>query len=277
MSQVIFEVGGVSYSYPGGKPVLEDVAFTVNQGESVAILGANASGKSTLLHLLDGLYFPQEGQVRAFTTALTEDSVETLPFSRQFRQNVGFLFQNSDAQLFCSTVEEELAFGPLQLRLPVAEVEKRVEDVIKMFKMEHLRDRSPQTLSGGEKKRVALATIITCGPKVILLDEPSAGLDPRTQQWLTEFLGVLHKSGVTLIMSSHDLSFVAEISERALILSENHKLVYDGAVGEALADLDLLLSVNLIHAHTHKHNDRIHEHPHLHEAWHEHNHGDRLG
>ncbi len=277
MSEVVFEVGGIAYSYPGGKPVLEDIGFTINRGESVAVLGANATGKSTLLHLLDGLYFAQKGQVKAFATALTEDSVETPPFSRQFRQKVGFLFQNSDAQLFCNTVEEELAFGPLQLRLPVAEVENRVDDVVRLFEIEHLRDRSPQTLSGGEKKRVALASIIACGPRVILLDEPSAGLDPRTQQWLTEFLGMLHESGVTLITSSHDLSFVAEISERALILSEDHKLVYDGAVREALADLDLLLSVNLIHAHVHKHNGRVHEHPHLHEAGHEHNHGDRLG
>lgn len=277
MSEVVFEVGGIAYSYPGGKPVLEDIGFTINRGESVAVLGANATGKSTLLHLLDGLYFAQKGQVKAFATALTEDSVETPPFSRQFRQKVGFLFQNSDAQLFCSTVDEELAFGPLQLRLPTVEVENRVDDVVRMFEIEHLRDRSPQTLSGGEKKRVALASIIACGPRVILLDEPSAGLDPRTQQWLTEFLGVLHESGVTLITSSHDLSFVAEISERALILSEDHRLVYDGAVREALADLDLLLSVNLIHAHVHKHNGRVHEHPHLHEAGHEHNHGDRLG
>jgi len=277
LSEVVFEVGGIAYSYPGGKPVLEDIGFTINRGESVAVLGANATGKSTLLHLLDGLYFAQKGQVKAFATALTEDSVETPPFSRQFRQKVGFLFQNSDAQLFCSTVDEELAFGPLQLRLPTVEVENRVDDVVRMFEIEHLRDRSPQTLSGGEKKRVALASIIACGPRVILLDEPSAGLDPRTQQWLTEFLGVLHESGVTLITSSHDLSFVAEISERALILSEDHRLVYDGAVREALADLDLLLSVNLIHAHVHKHNGHVHEHPHLHEAGHEHNHGDRLG
>ena len=272
MSNTVFEVRDIVYAYPGGKPAVEGVGFRVSEGESIAILGANASGKSTLMHLLDGLYFPSKGSIRAFGTALTEDSVETLPFSRRFRQSVGFLFQNSDAQLFCATIEEELAFGPLQLRLPEDQVERRVSDVLSMFGIEHLRNRSPQTLSGGEKKKVALAAIITCGPRVILLDEPSAGLDPRTQQWLTEFLVELNGSGVTLVTSSHDLSFVAEIAQRALILSEDHRLLKDGPVKEILNDLDLLLSANLIHAHAHRHDGKTHEHPHLHEAWHEHSH-----
>jgi len=252
--------------------VLRQVSFSLQAGECVALLGANASGKSTLLHLLDGLYFATQGSIAAFGRELTEESIETPPFSREFRQQVGFLFQNSDAQLFCATVEEELAFGPLQLRLPAGEVETRVRDTLRLFGLEHLRERSPQTLSGGEKRKVALASIITCGPSVILADEPSAGLDPRTQQWLTEFVVLLKRSGVTLITTGHDLSFVAETADRALILSEDHRLVYDGPVREALSDLDLLLSVNLIHAHAHRHDGTVHAHPHLHEAWHNHEH-----
>ncbi len=273
MPEHIFEVEGICYSYSGGSPVLRDIGFSIQAGECVAILGANASGKSTLLHLLDGLYFPTLGRISAFGGALTEESVETLPFSRKFRQQVGFLFQNSDAQLFCTTVEEELAFGPLQLRLRAEEVERRVDDTLRLFEIEHLRARSPQTLSGGEKKKVALAGIITCGPRVVLADEPSSGLDPRTQQWLTEFLARLRASGVTLIIASHDLSFVAEIADRTLILSEDHRLVHDGPARDALSDLDLLLSVNLIHAHAHLHDGAVHAHPHLHEAWHDHEHG----
>lgn len=260
MRELVYELHDVEFNYQGCKPVIDGVSFAISQGESVAILGANACGKSTLMHVLDGLYFAQSGQVKSYGTLLTEESVETAPFSRQFRQKVGFLFQNSDAVLFNSTVEEELCFGPLQLRLPAEQIVQRVEDVIKMFGIEHLRDRSPQTLSGGEKKKVALAAIITCGCRVILLDEPSASLDPRMQQWLSEFLNVLHDSGITLIMSSHDLHFVSEVSDRALILSEEHKLVYDGPIAEALADLDMLRSVNLIHAHTHKTDGRSHEH-----------------
>jgi len=273
LGKAIFRVTDVDYWYPGGKPVLNSIGFEVQEGERIAVLGANASGKSTLLHLLDGLYFACTGKTAAFGTVLTEDSVETPPFSREFRQRVGFLFQNSESQLFCSTVEEELAFGPLQLRLSAEEVERRVDDTLRLFGIEHLRARSPQALSGGEKRKVALASLITCGPRVILLDEPSAGLDPRTQQWLVEFLDLLHRSGITLVTASHDLSFVAETVDRTLILSEDHRLVYDGPMMDALRDLDLLLSVNLIHAHAHRHDEKLHMHPHLHEMWHEHEHG----
>jgi len=272
LNEPIYEVNEVDYWYPGSLPGLRDISFSVRAGERVAVLGANASGKSTLLHLLDGLYFPSRGDVTAFGTKLTQESVETPPFSRQFRRRVGFLFQNSDAQLFCASVEEELAFGPLQLRLPPEEINMRVEDTLRLFGIEHIRGRSPQTLSGGEKKKVALASLIACGPSVILLDEASADLDPRTQQWLVEFLDLLHRSRITLISASHDLSFVAETTDRALILSEDHRLVYDGPVRDAFADLDLLLSVNLIHAHPHSHKDVVHVHPHLHEAWHNHRH-----
>jgi len=270
---LIFEVKDIDYSYPGGQEVLSGISFSISAGERVALLGANASGKSTLLHLLNGLYFPHNGSVTAFGTTLTEDSVETQPFAGHFRQQVGFLFQHSDAQLFCTTVEEELAFGPLQMRIEPAKIEERVADTLKLFDIEHLRHRSPQTLSGGEKKKVALASLITCGPSVILLDEPSTGLDPRSQQWLIEFLNTLSEAGVTLITASHDLPLVAEVADRALILSEDHKLICDRPVTEALTDLDLLLSANLIHAHAHKHGDAVHKHPHLHEIWHEHGHG----
>ena len=270
--KLIFEIKDVDYSYPGGRQVLDKVSFNVSAGERVALLGANASGKSTLLHLLNGLYFPDSGSVTAFGTVLTEETVETPPFSRRFRQQVGFLFQNPDAQLFSTTVEDELAFGPLQLRLNSADVEQRVSDTLSLFRIRHLRHRSPQTLSGGEKKKVALASLIACGPSVILLDEPSAGLDPRSQQWLMEFLNALGESGVTLIIAGHDLAFLAEVADRALILSEDHSLLCDVPIADALSDLDLLLAANLIHEHVHRHKDRIHEHPHLHYIWHDHDH-----
>jgi cobalt/nickel transport system ATP-binding protein len=272
MVEPIFQARNIHYSYPGGAKALSGLSFSIAANESIAILGANACGKSTLLNLLNGLYFADQGEIVAFGKTLTEDNVETPPFSRQFRQQVGFLFQNSDAQLFNATVEEELAFGPLQLRLPPEMVEKRVTDALNLLGIENLRNRPPQKLSGGEKKKVALASILTCGPRVILMDEPGAGLDPRTLQWLTEFMDVLRGSGVTLVTASHDLSFVAETAQRALVLSEDHKLVYDGNTREALSNLDLLLSVNLIHAHAHRHGDGEHVHPHLHEVWHEHHH-----
>ena len=268
----IFELKNVDYSYTDGLPVLSKITFNVSAGERIALLGTNASGKSTLLHLLNGLYFPDSGSVTAFGMTLSEEAVETPPFSRHFRQMVGFLFQDSDAQLFCTSVEEELAFGPLQLRLSRNDINARVNDTLGMFGIEHLRNRSPQTLSGGEKKKVALASLITCSPNVILLDEPSTGLDPKSQQWLMELLNALSESGVTLITASHDLSFVAEVADRALILSEDHRLICDRPLRDALYDLDLLLSANLIHAHAHCHGGKLHSHPHLHAALHNHQH-----
>jgi cobalt/nickel transport system ATP-binding protein len=272
MGTPVFELSQVTYAYPGGRPVLRDISFTIHAGESVAVLGANASGKSTLLHLLDGLYFPGAGDVLALGRKLTEDNVETPPFSHEFRRQVGFLFQNSDAQLFSATVEDELAFGPLQLQIPATEVETRVRDVLRLLEIEPLRERSPQTLSGGEKKKVALASILTSGPQVILADEPSAGLDPRSLQSLVELLAMLRGSGITLITATHDLSIVPDIAERVIVLSEDHQIAADGPVATVLADLDLLLRVNLIHEHAHAHGNLTHVHPHPHVAFHDHEH-----
>jgi len=248
MRDLIFEVAHVFFTYPGGSVALCDVSFSVRAGERIAILGANGSGKSTLLHLLDGLHFADCGSVRAFGVTLSEESLETPPFSREFRRNVSFLFQNSDAQLFCARVDEELAFGPLQLRLSDADVERRVTDVLALLRIEHLCERPPQMLSAGEQKKVALASLLTCGPRVLLLDEPSAGLDPRTREWLAEFLDLLHRNGVTLVIASHDLDFVAQTTDRAIVLAEDHSAVRDCATAEALADAELLASVNLISA-----------------------------
>lgn len=172
-----FIVDNVQFAYPGSAPSLAGVSFRVDAGERVALLGANGSGKSTLLHLLDGLYFPQAGTITAFGQPLTEEALERPPFGPRFRRDVGFLFQNSDAQLFCATVEEELAFAPLQLRWPAAEIRRRMDDVLELLEISHLRDRTPQALSGGEKKRVALASLLIVNPAALLLDEPTAGLD----------------------------------------------------------------------------------------------------
>lgn len=243
-------------------------------GERLALLGANGSGKSTLLHLLDGLYFPQQDGVTAFGQRLTEAALERPPFGPQFRQAVGFLFQNSDAQLFCATVEEELAFGPLQLRWPKADIRRRIDDTLQLLEIAHLRDRTPQNLSGGEKKRVALASLLVVNPSVLLLDEPTAGLDPRSQSVLLDILEQLHaQTGMTLITATHDLTLLPHLADRALVLGEDHRLAADGSAHAILQDDDLLLAVNLIHAHTHRHGDIVHRHPHHHITEHEHAHG----
>jgi cobalt/nickel transport system ATP-binding protein len=274
----LFDVDGVHFAYPGHAPSLQGVSFTVDAGERLALLGANGSGKSTVLHLLDGLYFPQQGSVTAFGSRLTEVALERPPFGPRFRQEVGFLFQNSDAQLFCATVEEELAFAPLQLHWPKAELRQRIDDTLALLEITHLRDRTPQNLSGGEKKRVALASLLIVNPAVLLLDEPTAGLDPRSQSMLLEILEQLHdEAGITLITATHDLTLLPHLADRALVLGEDHRLVADGSAHDILQNTDLLLSVNLIHTHTHRHGQTIHSHPHQHISEHEHAHESPTG
>lgn len=264
----------MTFAYPGEKSSLTGLNFDIRQGERVALIGANGSGKSTLLHLLDGLYFPTTGSIEVMGQSLTEEVVEAPPFGPRFRKEVGFLFQNSDAQLFCPTVEEELAFAPLQLKWPREEIERRISETLALLEITHLRDRAPQALSSGEKKRVALASVLVVGPSVVLLDEPTAGLDPRSQSMLLEILYSLHQAGMTIITATHELGLLAHLANRAIVLDEEHRIAADAPVADILSNTHLLLSVNLIHAHSHSHGEIIHSHPHEHAIPldHDHNH-----
>jgi cobalt/nickel transport system ATP-binding protein len=179
-----------------------------------------------------------------------------------FRSRVGFIFQNSDAQVFSPSVREEVAFGPLQLGLGRDEVEARIDDVLAMLEIGELADRAPYQLSGGQKKRVAIASVLVMNPEVILFDEPTAGLDPRTQQWLLELIVELGGAGKTIVLATHDLDLLERVVDRCLVLSEDHRIVAEGAPAEVLADRDTLLRVNLIHEHSHRHGELIHSHPH---------------
>jgi cobalt/nickel transport system ATP-binding protein len=267
-----FTVEHIAYAYPGHAPCLAELSFTIKPGERVALLGANGCGKSTLLHLLDGLYFASTGRIIASDHVLSEAALDCSAFGPQFRQEVGFLFQNSDAQLFCATVEDELAFAPLQLRWPAAEIRQRIDDVLALLEIGHLRERVPQQLSGGEKKRVALAALLIVSPSVLLLDEPTAGLDPRSQSLLLELLGELHAAGLTLITATHDLTLLPHLADRVLVFREDGRLALDARTEVILADDALLLEVNLIHAHAHTHGGLRHTHPHGHVLAHDHAH-----
>jgi cobalt/nickel transport system ATP-binding protein len=174
-----FVLKRVRHEYRRGSPALGPLELEIGRGQHVAVVGANGSGKSTLLRILDGLVFPSTGEVLAFDEPLTEAALEHPVFRRGFRSRVGFVFQEADVQLFCSNVLDELAFGPLQLGLPTEDVRRRVEEVAGQLRIDKLLDRPPYSLSGGEKKRVAIASVITMQPRVLLLDEPTAALDPR--------------------------------------------------------------------------------------------------
>jgi cobalt/nickel transport system ATP-binding protein len=273
--ETIFDLRDVSYIYLDKFEALRDVNLKIGKGEQVAILGANGCGKSTLLSILNALIYPTSGEFYAFGNRVTEDAFDTLQaseFNRYFRRKTGFVFQNPDVQMFSSTVYDEIAFGPLQLDLPKEEVKRRVDDVIGMIGIEKLRDRAPHTLSGGEKKKVCIASVLASSPDVLLLDEPTAGLDPRTQLWLIEFLHELGHTGKTIITATHDLDAVEHISNRAIVMGEDHRIRVDANSASVVNNLELLLSTNLIHKHMHRHGTIAHQHIHSHEGEHGHGH-----
>lgn len=267
----IFEINHITFSY-NNQIALKEVCLTIPQGARIAILGANGSGKSTLLKILDGLYFPQQGQVCAFGDVLTEQALQDEARAFDFRRRVGLVFQDPDVQLFSPTVWDEVTFAPLHLGLPRAEVIERSEWAMDLVGITKLRDRAPHRLSGGEKKKVALASVLSLRPDVWLLDEPTASLDPRSQSRLLDFIGELRKEGKTIITATHDLDIVEEIADRVVMFCEEHEISGEGKPHDVLSDYERLVECNLIHEHRHKHDATEHAHHHLHPATHEHKH-----
>lgn len=259
-----FTLKNIFYSYSSGKPVLKDVSVEFRAGERTVILGANGTGKSTLLSLLDGLAFPETGTIDVFGTPLSENALEDRLFSADFRKRVAFVFQNPDVQLFSATVWDEIAFGPLQLGRSRSDVAATVEDLLLSLRITDIRDRAPHTLSDGQKKKVAIASSLATDPDILLLDEPTNGLDPRTQVWLIELLDELFHKGKTIITATHDLSIAGDIAERAIVLSEDQSIAADGPFFDIIGNEELLLKVNLIHEHAHRHGDGAHVHRHGH-------------
>lgn len=272
MQEPVFELQRVSYSYNQGQLALFNVDLRVDSGERIAVLGANGSGKSTLLKLLDGLYFPTGGRLCAFGRELSPESLADEANAIAFRRRVGLVFQDPDVQLFSPTVWDEVTFAPLHLGLAQAEVRDRAEWAMALLGIEKLRDRVPHRLSGGEKKKVALASVLSLQPEVWLLDEPTAGLDPRSTSRLLDFLDDLRGEGKTIITATHNLDIVEEIADRVLMFCEEHEIIAEGPPSELLADEAQLIACNLIHEHRHRHAGTEHAHPHLHAPPHEHTH-----
>ena len=247
----VYEIRNISFAYDGNQTALDNVNLTIQSGESLTILGANGCGKSTLLKLLDGLYFPMQGSISAFGKPLTEEALREDEYNFAFRRRVGLVFQDSDVQLFSPSVREEVAFAPLQLGLSRAEVNRRVDSALEALRIEKLCDRAPHRLSGGEKRRVALASLLTLQPEVWLLDEPTTGLDPRSQSWLVEFILEQRRLGKTIITATHDLVIAEEISSLICVFSEDHQMIASGQPEDILDDHDLLHRSNLAHYHAH--------------------------
>ena len=266
----ILAVKNISYRYQDTIPALVDVSLGINGGERYAVIGANGSGKSTLLRIMSGLLYPDQGSVTFQEREVSEKTLGNRDFLRFFRAGLGYLFQDSDVQLFCPTVFDELIFGPMQLGLEKGESEDRADETMKMLGLEGLKDRPPYMLSGGEKKRVAFGSVLTMNPQILLLDEPASGLDPRTQCLLTELIFELSQAGKTILISTHDLALVSEFQPTVAVLSEDHRIETVGSAEDILQDEDLLLKVNLIHEHMHFHGKTAHTHRHSHYVWHRH-------
>ncbi|MBI2001403.1 MAG: ABC transporter ATP-binding protein [candidate division NC10 bacterium] len=260
----LLELTDVHYAYGQGIPALSGVSLPISAGERVAILGANGCGKTTLLKLLGGLIFPQRGSYRAFGREITDALLARDPFGMFFRKEIGILFQNPEAQLFNPSVEDEIAFGPLQMNDPPDAVKKAVAEAMEMFGLPGLAGRPPFALSGGEKKKVALASILVMDPRVLLLDEPTAGLDPRSSRALVDLILDAENRGKTVITATNDLHLVGEIATRVLVFGEDRRILASGTPEEILTDRSILLSANLVHHHRHAHGDLWHEHEHTH-------------
>ncbi|MEU9020263.1 ABC transporter ATP-binding protein [Actinomadura sp. NPDC048394] len=224
------QVDDLAYAYPGGAEALRGVDLTVRPGERVALLGPNGAGKTTLVLHLNGVLSGGRGTVRIAGLPVAKEHL------REIRRRVGIVFQDPDDQLFMPTVREDVAFGPANLGLRGGELDGRVEDALRRVGMLHAAGRPPQHLSFGQRRRVAVATVLAMEPEILVLDEPSSNLDPASRAELAELLLSL---GVTVLMVTHDMPYAAELCPRSLILSGG-RIVADGATGTVLADDELL-------------------------------------
>ncbi|MGQ9746052.1 MAG: energy-coupling factor ABC transporter ATP-binding protein, partial [Dissulfurimicrobium sp.] len=249
---------------------LNEISFSINEGEKLAIIGANGSGKSTLFQLIAGLIFPSSGKIFFRDNEVNEKTLKKDNFLKYFRSKVGYVFQESDIQLFCPTVFDELLYGPMQLELGEEQAIKRAVEIMEFLNIEKIKDRPSYMLSGGEKKRVAIGSILTMNPEVMLFDEPTNGLDPKTQSFIIDLLFALNNAGKTIIISTHDLSLVNELNARIVLLSEEHKIEKIGTAEDILKDQELLSKVNLVHKHIHYHGEIMHRHIHSHYLFHKH-------
>ncbi|MBM3286429.1 MAG: ABC transporter ATP-binding protein [Candidatus Eisenbacteria bacterium] len=256
----MIDFSGVSFRYGADAAALSEISFSARDGERIVLLGSNGCGKTTLLKILDGLLFPREGRYLFDGRPVDERALRDSSFRGAFRRQVALLFQNPDSMLFHPTVRDEIGFGLRQAGEP--EITPAIESLAASFGVVRLLGRSPFSLSGGEKQKVCLASLLSVRPRLLLLDEPLANLDPRSTGWLIDFLA---QQQIATLTTTHNLSLAPELGDRALVLSEDHRLIYDGPIAAALGDRRLLLEANLMHIHGHRHEDVEHRHFHTHE------------
>ncbi len=209
----MFELENVSYAYDENAPALDGVSLRVPKGSAVALVGANGSGKTTLLRLLNGLVLPTRGEYRFDGVRVDKRALKDSAFAKTFHRRVGFVFQNADAQLFCGSVDDEIAFGPRQLDLSEEECRRRVDGSLKLLGIEKLRFRPPYATSGGEKRKIAFASVLSLNPDALVMDEPLAGLDAQSQSLVVDLLKALRAANKTLVFATHNERLVEEIAD----------------------------------------------------------------
>ncbi|MBP3225721.1 MAG: ATP-binding cassette domain-containing protein [Methanobrevibacter sp.] len=240
MNEVHLSTKNLSYTYPDGTHALKNINMDIYKGQKVAIMGPNGAGKSTLFSHFNGLTEPTSGHVEVDGKAIKYDRDTLL----EVRQKVGIVFQDPNDQLFAPTVKEDVAFGPMNLGLDYEEVERRVDEALTMVGMEQYMDKTPHHLSGGQQKRVAIAGIIAMRPEIMILDEPTAGLDPEGVEKVLDILNNLNKEGMSIVISSHDIEMVNEFAEKIFVLN-NGEILESGDKHEIFSNKELLKKAHL--------------------------------
>jgi len=235
----MIKLENVSFNYKN-KLALDNINVDIKEGESISVIGANGSGKSTFLKLLNAITFSNEGRYTFEGKEIDENKLKDTRYLKLFHKKMGFVFQNSDAQLFCSTVFEEIAFGLMQMELPEDKVNTRVNDCLKLLNINKLKNEHPYNLSGGEKKRVAIASVLAMNPEIITLDEPMNGIDPKGKRFLRKLLIDLNNSGKTIICATHDFEYVEGVFNRAIVFSDEHKIIRDDEYKKVIEDKEFL-------------------------------------
>lgn len=241
----MIKLNEVSFAYKNNI-ALRNLNLEIKDGEAIALIGPNGSGKSTLLKLINGIVSPSKGQYFYDEDEVTEKKLENSKYAKNFHQRIGFVFQNSDAQLFNSTVYDEIAFGPKQMGHSKEEVDKRVKSCMNLLQITKLKDRQPYNLSGGEKKKVAIASVLALNPEVLVLDEPMNEIDPKGKRFLRDLLLKLKESGKTIICSTHEFAYVEGVFDRCLVFSDNHKVIRDGTYKDIIDDKEFLIENNIM-------------------------------
>nr|WP_319372803.1 ATP-binding cassette domain-containing protein [uncultured Methanobacterium sp.] len=236
----VVETVDVTYQYPDGTKALNEINFTAPEGKIIALLGPNGAGKSTLFLHFNGILKPTTGHVKIEGNPVNYERKGL----KELRQRIGIVFQNPDDQLFAPTVAEDVAFGPLNLDLPKEEVESRVEEALKRVGMEGFENKPPHHLSGGQKKRVAIAGILAMQPKIMVLDEPTSGLDPKGASQIMKLLYKLNQEGITIIISTHDVDLVPLYAYQVYIISEGN-IIKEGSPQNVFADVETIRNANL--------------------------------